>query len=173
MFFFFIFNSNHRSIYHCVPFYIIISNAEGTRHNLCWQVQLFLPHIPLLLLIKFDLYEDIADVLFISALRNNSQVPSGCHDLYVLNKNQEKKRQPLSLHLLVYTLMKFNEMKFSTTSIGVGHIILKCFITAVVVACGISSFGTWHASFITIRYGTKGHSVCRKTLANFVFISSH
>lgn len=57
----------------------------------------------------------------------------------------------MSLHLLACTLMKFNEMKFSTTSIGVGHIILKCFITAVVVACGISSFAMWHDSFITIR----------------------
>lgn len=70
---------------------------------------------------------------------------------YGTKKRWEKnrRRQPLSLHLLA--LMKFNEMKFSTTSIGVGRIILKCFITAVVVACGISSFGTWHASFITIR----------------------
>lgn len=64
-------------------------------------------------------------------------------------KKKKKRRQPLSLHLLA--LMKFNEMKFSTTSIGVGRIILKCFITAVVLACGISSFGTWRASFITIR----------------------
>lgn len=149
---FFVCYLNHRSIYHCAPFYIIISNTEGTQHNLSWQVQLFLPHFPLLLLIKFDLNEDIADVLFIPALWDNPQVPSGCHDLYVLNKSKtKKKRQPLSLHLLAYTLMKFNEMKFSTTSIGVGHIILKCFITAVVVACGISSFGMWHASFITIR----------------------
>lgn len=66
-----------------------------------------------------------------------------------VKKKKKKRRQPLSLHLLA--LMKFNEMKFSTTSIGVGRIILKCFITAVVLACGISSFGTWRASFITIR----------------------
>lgn len=61
---------NHRSINHCGPFflYIIISNAEGTQHNHSRQVQLLLPHIPLLLLIKFDLYEDISDVLFIYAL---------------------------------------------------------------------------------------------------------
>jgi len=131
-----------------VPHSIIIWNAEGTQHNLIRQVQLFLPHIPLLLLIKFDLDGDIADVLFIFPPWENPQVPSGCHDLYVLKKN---KRQPLSLHLLAYTLMKFNEMKFSTTSIGVGCIILKCFITAVVVACGISSFGMWHASFVTVR----------------------
>lgn len=58
----------------------------GTQCNLCWQVQLFLPHIPLLLLIKFDLYEDIADVLFISALWDTPQVLSGCRDLYVPNK---------------------------------------------------------------------------------------
>lgn len=148
LYFLFISYINPRST--TVPLYIIISKAEGTQHNLSWQVPLFLPHIPLLLLIKFDLYEDIADVLFISALWDNPQV-LGVMIYTYWTKKKERKRQPLPLHLLAYTLMKFNEMKFSTTSIGVGHIILKCFIIAVVVACGISSFGMWHASFITVR----------------------
>lgn len=50
------------------------------------------PRIPLLLLIKFDLCEDRADVLFISALWN-LQVPSGCHDLYVLHRKKNKKQK--------------------------------------------------------------------------------
>lgn len=87
---------NHRSIYHCTTLYITISNTEGTQHNLNWQVQLFLPHIPLLFPIKFDLCEDIADVLFIYALWDNPQVPSGCHDLYVLNKNNKKSHCPFT-----------------------------------------------------------------------------
>lgn len=70
---------------------------------------------------------------------------------FIRAEQKQKERQPLSLHLLAYTLMKFSEMKFSATSIGLGRIILKCFITAMVVACGISSFGMWHASFITMR----------------------
>lgn len=48
---------------------------------------MFLPHIPLLLLIKFNIYEDKADVLFIFALWDSPQVPSGCHDLDIQSKN--------------------------------------------------------------------------------------
>ena len=91
----------------------MISRAEGTRRNRCWQVQLFLPHIPLLLLIKFDLYEDIADVLFISALWDNPQVPSGRHDLYVLNRNwKEKKRKEKTATVLAPAGVYFNEIQW-------------------------------------------------------------
>lgn len=119
---------------------------------------------PLLLLIKFDLYEDLAEFLFIYAHWDNLQGVM----IYTYS-TKKRKRQPLSLPLLAYTLMKFNEMKFSTTSTGVGRIILKCFITAVVVACGMSLFGVWHDSFITIRWRTKGHWICHNTSNSFFF----
>lgn len=74
----------------------------------------------------------------------------------------QKKRHPLTVLVPAgINSMKFNEFKFSTTSTGVGHLILKCFIRTVVVACGISSFETWRASFISLRQTTKGHSLCR------------
>lgn len=40
----------------------------SAQNNLSWQVQVCLPHIPLLLLIKLHLYEDTAGFLFIPAL---------------------------------------------------------------------------------------------------------
>lgn len=119
---------------------------------------------PMFLLIKFDLYEDIAEILFIYAHWDNLQ------GVMIYTYWTKTKKQPLSLPLLAYTLMKFNEMKFSTASTGVGHIILKCFITAVVVACGMSLSGVWHDSFITIRWRTKGHWICHNT-SNFLFYS--
>lgn len=129
------------------------SPADRSRYSLSlsWEVRLFLPHIPRPLIshqIWFVWRWSWCFIYFCPARQ-----PAGALwvSWFIRAEQKQKERQPLSLHLLAYTLMKFSEMKFSATSIGLGRIILKCFITAMVVACGISSFGMWHASFITMR----------------------
>lgn len=131
------------------------SPADRSRYSLSWEVRLFLPHIPppqLPRLISHQIWFvwrwSWCFIYFCPARQ-----PAGALwvSWFIRAEQKQKERQPLSLHLLAYTLMKFSEMKFSATSIGLGRIVLKCFITAMVVACGISSFGIWHASFITMR----------------------
>lgn len=153
--FLFISYQNHRSIYHRVPFIssfqmlrdpvqsLLTGSTVPTTHSPVTSHQIWFVWRYSWCFIYFCPVRHPAGTLWVSWFIRTEQKNDG------VKKKKKKRRQPLSLHLLA--LMKFNEMKFSTTSIGVGRIILKCFITAVVLACGISSFGTWRASFITIR----------------------
>ncbi len=145
--------SNHRSIYHRALLHHNFKRWRDPKHSMLTGSTVSTTHSPVTSAQIWFVWRYSWCFIYFCPPRQ----PAGPHRVswFIPTERkfqkQKRKRQLLSLHLPASTLMKFNEMKFSTTSIGVGHVILKCFITAVVAACGISSFGMWHASFITIR----------------------
>lgn len=76
--------------FHLPPKIMDQSTADTSQRNLSWEVQLFLPHIPPyfssnLICMKIELMF----YLFLPS-ETTLRVPSGCRDLYVLNKNKRK-----------------------------------------------------------------------------------